>query len=132
VGQRADRDTQRRHQKKQVRKPRSKARLRREFEAVLERVRTLLRRFPRLAAAEERELVLRRALVDLDLLLEEKPQSQVLKHQKRSCLEALQELSRNPGPIAPDLRLVLENPDARRLALKARIHPPGSDVKSWN
>jgi hypothetical protein len=128
-----DRRTERQRQKRSVQRPRTKAQLRRQFEAKLGRLIQALHLFPRVRGAGERERHLRAILDLLDSCLEEKPQSQVLRQQHRICLEALQEILREPGRAASvSLTVLLDDPRSLSLALRARIHPPASDRKSWN
>lgn len=132
-GKKVHRHTERQRQKRSMRRPQSKARLRRQFEAKLAKLIDALRVFPRVPGAAGREGHLRGILALLDSCLEEKPQSQVLRHQRRICLEALQEMLRTPGEACRiHLPLLLDDPDAVRLALRARLHPPASDRRSFH
>jgi hypothetical protein len=127
------RHTERQRQKRSVKRPQSKARLRRQFAAMLAELVAALRVFPRVPGAAERERRLRAILALLDSCLEEKPQSQVLRHQRRICLEALHEMLRSPADAGRiEMPVLLDDPDALRLALRARLHPPASDRWSFH
>lgn len=128
-----ERRTERQRQKRSVRRPQTKAQLRRQFEAKLGTLIRELHLFPRVRGAGEGERHLRAILELLDACLEEKPQSQVLRQQRRICFEALQEILREPGRALPaGFSVLLDDPRALSLALRARVHPPASDRKSWN
>ena len=128
-----ERRTERQRQKRSVRRPRTKAQLRRQFEAKLDRLVHALRLFERVRGAGERERHLGATLDLLDACLEEKPQSQVLRQQRRICFEALQEILREPGRAGSvPLGVLLDDPRSLSPALRARIRPPASDRKSWN
>jgi hypothetical protein len=128
-----ERHTERQRQKRSVKRPHSKARLRRQFEAMLKKLVEALRIFPRVPGAAERERHLRGILALLDSCLEEKPQSQVLRQQRRICFEALQEILRGPAAAGRvEIPVLLDDPEAMHVALRARVHPPASDRRSYN
>lgn len=127
------RTTDRQLQKRSVKKPQSKARLRRAFESEIHDLVDRLIKFPRVRGAAERERHLRAAIETLDHLIEEKPQSNLLRTQRQHCLDALREvMSDPPRADSAELPLPLADPEGILLVLKARLHPPASDRESWN
>jgi hypothetical protein len=127
------RRTERQLQKRSVKKQQTKAQLRREFDAQVHELVARLRKFARVRGLPERERHLRAAIEMLERLLEEKPQSDLLRAQREHCLEALKEMLADPERAdSIDLEIPLAEPDGIRLVLRARIHPPASDRKSWN
>ncbi len=130
---RVERRTTRQGQKQRLRKAMTKAELRKRFDARIRRVVESLARFDRTANAGGRERILRDSLRLLDACLDEKPQSHLLREQRRLCMDALQEILRDPvaaGGVA--LERLLDDPARVRLVRQARIHAPPSDRKSWN
>jgi hypothetical protein len=128
-----ERRTERSRQKHSVKRSQTKAVLRRRFEARIAKLRDALHLFPRVPGAGERARHLRGILTLLDASLEEKPQSHVLRAQRRLCFEALQEILHDPDSARRiELASLLDDPKALHVALTARCHPPASDRKSWN
>lgn len=123
--------TERRRKKRAVKSRPTKAHLRRRFESMIRRLTAELCRFDRLRFACDRERQLRLCLGLLETCLEEKPQCSHLRLQKRHCLEALEEVIREPvNACEVEMPVLLSDPEAVRLVLKARLRSPGTALRS--
>lgn len=130
---RVERRTTRQLQKHAVRRVATKAELRKRFDGRIRTLAEAISRFHRIPTPGDRETLLRDMIRLLDACLEEKPQSHLLREQRRICIDALQDLLRDPDAARRlTLESLLDDPARVRVILKARIHPPASDRKSWN